>query len=278
MERLDDKVAVVTGGGSGIGLAMAERFLAEGMLVVIADIEQSALERATATLGAGDRLLAVSTDVSDPASVDALAGKAARRFGAVHVICNNAGVGGHFGLSWETPLAEWEWMFSVNVRGVIHGVRSFVPGLIARGEGHVVNTASIAGWAGVPTMGPYCASKHAVVGMSESLRRELALVGSGVGVSVLCPGMVNSRIISSERNWPASLGPEPAGGSDPLTDTIRSTLITGTTEGPVDPSAAAEATVEGILANRFVVTTHPEDLVTAAERRIAAAKGQDPAM
>lgn len=277
MEHLDGKVAVVTGGASGIGLALAGRFLAEGMNVAIADIEEPALraaEEELAAAGGDGRLLAVPTDVSDPAAVDALAQATIDRFGSVHVICNNAGVGGHFGTAWETPLAEWEWVFSVNVWGVIHGIRSFVPLLVAQGEGHVVNTASLAGWAGAPTMGPYCASKHAVLGMSESLLRELETVAPAVGVTVLCPGMVNTRIISSERNWPASLGPEPR-PEDPLSVAVRDLLLAGTTEGPVEPSAAADAVVNGIKANRFIVTTHPDDISGAAGRRLALAHGED---
>lgn len=278
MEDLNGKVAVVTGGASGIGLALAGRFLAEGMNVVIADIEEPALRAADEKLnadGGAGALLAVRTDVSDPAEVDALAQATIDRFGAVHVICNNAGVGGHFGTTWETPLAEWEWVFSVNVRGVIHGIRSFVPLLIAQGEGHVVNTASLAGWAGAPTMGPYCASKHAVLGMSESLLRELEAVAPAVGVTVLCPGMINTRIISSERNWPAALGPEPGRPEDPLSVAVRDLLLAGTTEGPVEPAAAADAVLHGIKANRFIVTTHPDDISGAAGRRLALAHGED---
>ena len=276
VEDLKTKVAVVTGGASGIGRAMAERFATEGMRVVIADIEATALAGAEAALrNGGADVLAVPTDVTDAESVQRLADAAVERFGAVHVICNNAGVGGHFGLSWETPLAEWKWLIDVNVWGVIHGVRSFVPLLIAQGEGHVVNTASIAGWGAAPTMGPYCATKHAVLAVSESLRRELDALGGAVGVSVLCPGMVNTAIISSERNWPDELGPEPALPDDPLSSTVRQLLVEGTTSGNVDPPAAAAAVVDGIRTNQFVLTTHPTELGDAADRRSALARGGD---
>ncbi|GAC1534805.1 MAG: hypothetical protein NVS3B12_16110 [Acidimicrobiales bacterium] len=276
MDNLIAKVAVVTGGASGIGRAMAERFAAEGMRVVIADVEATALAGAESALREqGADVVAVPTDVTDADSVQRLAEAAVAHFGAVHVICNNAGVGGHFGLSWETPLAEWKWLLDVNVWGVIHGIRSFVPLLIAQGEGHIVNTASLAGWGAAPTMGPYCATKHAVLAISESLRRELDALGGAVGVSVLCPGMVNTRIISSERNWPEDLGPEPVIPDDSLSTTVRQLLLEGTTTGSVDPPAAAAAALDGIRENRFVVTTHPAELGQAADRRSALARGGD---
>ncbi len=275
MDQLAGKVAVVTGGAGGLGMAMAASFLAEGMSVVVADVEETALAAAATKLSAGRagaEVLPVVTDVTDPASVDALAEAARARFGAVHVVCNNAGVGGHFGLAWEMPLEEWRWVLEVNLWGVIHGIRSFIPALVAQGEGHVVNTASLAGWSGPPAMSPYAASKHAVLGISESLRAELELSGTGVGVSVLCPGMVNSGIMSSERNWPSRLGAEPVVPSSPLVSGVQQLLKTGTTQGDVDPPTVAEAVVEGIKSNRFVLSTHPGQVADAARSRLSHAE------
>ncbi len=276
MDALEGRVAVVTGGASGIGRALAERFLAEGMAVAIADVEAGALAATASALSSAGEVLDVVTDVTDPKSVDDLAARVQERFGAYHVVCNNAGVAGRFGRSWETSVEEWRWVFDTNVLGVVHGIRSFVPALIAQGTGHVVNTASLAGWAAVPTMGPYCASKHAVLAISDSLRTELDASGAGVGVSVLCPGMLNTAIMSSERNWPERLGRPPEIPSDPVTQQVRQILVEGTTGGGIAPEQAADAVVAAIRENRFVVTTHPQDLVAAAERRVALARGETP--
>lgn len=205
MQDFDGKVAVVTGAASGIGLGLARRFAAEGMKVVLGDVEKDALDAAVAELDAsGAEIEGVVTDVTDPAQVQALADAAMARFGAVQVVCNNAGVGGG-GLSWEMPLATWEWVIGVNLWGVIHGVRTFAPLLIDQPEGHMVNTASVAGLVAAPFMGPYNASKHAIVGISETLYHEFTMVAPHVKVSVLCPGWVNTKIADSVRNRPAHL-------------------------------------------------------------------------
>lgn len=272
MDILTGRVAVVTGGASGIGRALAERFLSEGMAVALADIEPDALSSTAEALAAAGDVFPVVTDVCDPKSVADLADRVTERFGAFHVVCNNAGVAGHFGRSWETTLEDWRWVLDVNVMGVVHGIRSFVPGLVAQGVGHVVNTASLAGWSGAPAMAPYCASKHAVLAISESLRAELDASGTGVGVSVLCPGMLNTGIMSSERNWPDRLGQRPDIPGDPVTRAVREMLVHGTTGGGIAPEAAADAVVAAIKANDFVATTHPADVVAAAERRLTAAR------
>jgi NAD(P)-dependent dehydrogenase (short-subunit alcohol dehydrogenase family) len=202
MDDFEGKVAVVTGAASGIGRALADRWADSGMKVVLADVEEGPLDAARDELSAsGADVLAVRTDVADGDQVDALAAATLEHFGAVHLVCNNAGVGGG-GLSWEATTDDWDWVLGVNLWGVIHGIRAFVPHLVAQDEGHVVNTASIAGFAYAPMMGPYNASKAAVVAISETLKAELTLQGSKVGVSVLCPGWVNTRIHESDRNRP----------------------------------------------------------------------------
>ena len=213
MDQFSRRVAVVTGAASGIGLALARRFGSEGMRVVLADIEAGPLERAEAQLSAsGIETLAVRTDVSRADEVDALARKTIDAFGAVHLVCNNAGVfvGGN---SWEVPIADWEWVLGVNFWGVVHGLRSFVPLLLAHGEdAHIVNTASMAGLVSLPFTAPYCVSKHAVVTLSESLHHEMTLRQAKLGVSVLCPEVVATQIGDSGRN-------RPAGAADPANET-----------------------------------------------------------
>ena len=259
MRELAGKVAVVTGGASGIGAALARRFAAEGMRVVIGDVEEAALDEAVRSLEAGGtEVLGAVTDVSDAGQVQALADATIERFGAVHVVCNNAGVGAG-GLSWEAPMTTWEWVLGVNLWGVIHGIRSFVPLLVAQDEGHVVNTASVAGLVAPPYMGPYSASKHAVVALSETLLHELAVVGANVHVSALCPGWVRTRLADSERNRPASLV-----GSDGEVDAAMRQVLDATIAGGMDPNDVADHVVRAIRDERFWVLTHDGDLWTAA--------------
>ncbi len=273
MEMLSGKVAVVTGAASGIGRALAQRFAAEHMRVVLADVESGPLEStANALADTGAEVLAVPTDVTDSEAVESLAAAARDRFGTYHVVCNNAGVIGHFGCTWETPLADWRWVLDTNVFGVIHGIRAFLPRLLAQGEGHVVNTSSSAGWRAPPAMGPYAASKHAVLAISQALRAELEALGSPVGVTALCPGMVRSQIMASERNWPERLGSEPPLPTDQLSLGVRQVLTNGTTAGDVDPPAVADAVVQAILTNCFVVTTHLDQVVEMARDRLALAE------
>jgi NAD(P)-dependent dehydrogenase (short-subunit alcohol dehydrogenase family) len=253
MRELTGKVAVVTGGASGIGRALSLRFAAEGMRVVVGDVEKAALDAVVAELGdAGADVLGVLTDVSDAAQVAALADATIERFGVVHVVCNNAGVGAG-GVSWEAPLETWEWVLGVNVWGVVHGLRSFVPLLVAQGEGHVVNTASVAGLVAPPFMGPYNASKHAVVAISESLHHELAMAAPGVKVSVLCPGWVQTRIADSERNRPERLAvPDDSLGE--LRDVLQ-----GFIAGGMPPEGVAEQVVGAIRDERFWILTHDHE-------------------
>ena len=208
MELTSGKTAVVTGAASGIGFALAERFARAGLDIVLADVEQEALDAAEQKIAAlGVQTLAVRTDVSDEAAVQALAAAAIERFGAVHLVCNNAGVESSAD-AWLGPISAWKWVLGVNLWGVIHGIRAFLPVMLGQGEGHFVNTASIAGL--YPGFSPsYDASKHAVVAISEGLYRSMKLAGLPIGVSVLCPGWVDTNIMDAARNWPADLGEQP---------------------------------------------------------------------
>jgi NAD(P)-dependent dehydrogenase (short-subunit alcohol dehydrogenase family) len=259
VKDLKSKVAVVTGGASGIGRAMAERFAAEGMKVVLADIEEGALTRAESEMRAkGATVASKRTDVSRGEDVEALAGFTIDTFGAVHVVCNNAGVGVG-GVTWQQTVKDWEWVLGVNLWGVIHGIRAFVPIMLQQGdECHVVNTASRAGLLTRPWLAMYCASKHAVVALSESLYHELSLTGSKVKVSVLCPAVVNTRIGESERNRPDDLSNAggagvPAQQMQAMEQAFRALLATG-----LPPEQVAGAVVDAIRDERFYIITHEE--------------------
>lgn len=256
MKEFTGKVAVVTGGASGIGRALADRFAAAGMKVVVADVEPAALERAAAEIAAtGAEALAVRTDVSKGADVEALAQAALSRFGKIHVISNNAGVAVS-GPCWMNTVADWEWLLGVNLWGVIHGVRVFTPILLAQNEeGHIVNTGSVAGLMSGPNMGIYNVTKHGVVTLSETLHQELAMLGSRVRVSVLCPGFVKTRIFDSARNRPRELAETAPRmpGADEMEQMGRVLLA-----GGLDPSVIAERVFAAIEAERFYVLPHPE--------------------
>ena len=247
-ETLDGRTAVVTVAAGGIGLAFTERFVSEGMRVVMADIDETALaEQATRLEAAGADVLGVLTDVRDPGSVEALRDQALSAFGSVHVVCNNAGVGPAGPMVESTP-ADWRWVVDVNILGVAHGVSAFGPLLVEQGEGHIVNTASEAGLVTNDFLGVYCATKHAVVGLSEALWREVHPLG--VGVSCLCPNLINTRIFDSERNRDdgVELRPNQAAMLAPLREAIEATGL--------PPSTAADAVVDAIRTDRFWVFTH----------------------
>lgn len=206
MDRFDGKTAVITGGASGMGRAFADRFAAAGARIVIADIEAPALDAAAAELeAAGASVRAVRTDVSSETQMQQLAAAAIDAFGAVNMVCLNAGVGGGGGPIGTLTTADWQWTLGVNVWGIIHGLAAFVPHLQSHGDGHVVITASIAGHTSYPNMAPYNVSKHAAVTIAETLHAELRESGSPVGVSCLCPGLVRTRISESHRNRPEHL-------------------------------------------------------------------------
>jgi NAD(P)-dependent dehydrogenase (short-subunit alcohol dehydrogenase family) len=275
MEELSGKVAVVTGAASGIGRALAGRFAREGMSVVLADIERDQLDAAAEALagehGAGS-VLAVPTDVRDEKAVDALAAATFERFGTAHVLCNNAGVGVG-GLTWDIPADRWRWIVEVNLLSVAHGIRAFVPRMIEHGEGHVVNTASAAGLLTGPVMAPYYATKHGVVALSEALHFDLQLTGTAVGVSVLCPEWVRTRIAESERNRPADVEAMPGMPDDG--EGARS-IIQGLVEGGLDPDDVAGLVVDAIRAGRFWILTHATTLPTAQRRWDAIASDGQP--
>lgn len=245
-------MAVVTGAASGIGYALAERFVAEAMRVVMADVEEPALQRAAHELGARGEVAAVVTDVSVPAAVERLRDEAVERFGAVHVLCNNAAVGGPHDPLWEISLGDWEWVVGVNLWGVVHGVRAFLPLLLEQEVAHVVNTSSIFGvFAGA--LGPYGVTKHAVTALSETLYFQLREVGANVGVSVLCPGAVRTRFGDSDRNRPAHLEPRQTGA------TARAAASKAEFDRlaafGMDPADVAALVVEGVRAGRFYILT-----------------------
>ena len=212
MQDLVGKVAVITGAGGGIGAALAHMFAREGMRVVISDVdEQAARSTAADIAGSGSEAIAMRVDVSRQEDLDALADLAWDQFGSVDILCNNAGIvpSGRYRPIWEFPLEDWRWAFDVNVMGVVHGLRSFMPRMIAQNtEGHVVTTASVAGLVSGSGSAVYSASKHAAVRATEALYASLQEIGSPIGVTLLCPGLVNTNIYNSERNRPSSLMPK----------------------------------------------------------------------
>ena len=273
MRELAGKVAVTTGAASGIGRALVERFARAGMKLVLADVEEAALAAAAEELAAaGADVLAVQTDVSRADDVDALARRTYEHFGAAHVLCNNAGVA-LAGLLWEHSLEDWRWLLGVNVWGVVHGIRSFVPRMLeAKTPGHSVNTASVAGLTSAPGLGVYNVSKHAVVTLSETLAKDLVMVGAPIKVSVLCPGFVNTRILDSSRNRPAAFGPERPRPSD-MEPVIRSLIAAG-----MPPAEVAQRVLGAIEDERFYVLTHPDFTAQVKERCQDIVEGRTPSV
>jgi len=274
MQDLRGKCAVVTGAASGIGRAMADAFAAEGMRVVLADIESGALEHAAAAVRArGSAALAVPTDVSQAEQVQALGDRAAAEFGRVDVVCNNAGVA-LSGPTWEHTLADWQWLLGVNLWGVVHGVRTFVPLMLKQGgEGHIVNTGSVAGLTSNPFMSIYNVSKHAVVTLSETLQKELTLLGTQVRVSVLCTGFVNTRILEAERNRPAALKNAVATERHPTFEEMASAALAA----GMPPAEVAARVVDAVKTGRFYILTHPEFGPRVRERMEDILEGRTPA-
>ena len=262
MKDFQDKVAVVTGAASGIGRALAGKSAQEGMKVVLADVEESALKQAEEELKtSGANVLAVRTDVSQAGDVEALAQKAFDTYGAVHLLFNNAGVGADTTV-WESSLADWQWVLGVNLWGVIYGIHYFVPRMLAQDtEGHIVNTASSAGLVSSSGLGIYKVSKHGVVTLSETLALELAARGAKLKASVLCPGFVNTRILDAERNRPQALqnapeeqqmSPEMAAMVKTVVQAMRQLVQSG-----MPPSQVAEIVFDAIRQEKFYILTHP---------------------
>jgi NAD(P)-dependent dehydrogenase (short-subunit alcohol dehydrogenase family) len=267
MQEFKDKVAVITGAASGLGLAMARRFAREGMKLALGDVEEEPLRRVEQEFRRSSiPVLAIRTDVSRGHDVERLAEKTLATFGAVHVVCNNAGVGPG-GVVWENTTADWEWVLGVNVWGVIHGVRVFVPIMLRQNTPcHVVNTASVAGLLSVPGMGIYCVSKHAVVTLTECLYHDLAARGSKVGVSLLCPAYVPTGIADSERNRPAMLHNAPRPRSPEDLERERQTRH-AVESGRVSADDVAQMVFDSIVNERFYILTHPR-IKVAIEARV----------
>ncbi len=269
--ELEGKTAVITGGASGIGLATAKRFAGAGVNLVLGDIEEDPLHAAVSGLVSdGARAIGVVTDVTNEEDVTALREAALAEFGAAHVVFNNAGVAS--GPAIGTPSDVWRWVLDVDLFGVIYGLNAFVPLFLEQNEGHVVNTASLAGLAGGPGMGPYCAAKFAVVGLSESLFQELALSGANVGVSVLCPGFVRTRIHESERNMPKDL----ANFKDDPTATFIRELASQAVSAGIEASEVAAAVEGAVRANRFWILPHERVAVRTTEIRLEWMRGGPP--
>ena len=277
MDDLEGKVAVITGAASGIGRALADRFAAEGMRLVLADIERSVLEDAAAEIAsAGVDVVAVPTDTSLEADVNALAAQTFEMFGDVHLLCNNAGVGSRGLPIAELPLRDFEWVIGVNLFGVIHGLRAFLPHMRANDVGHIVNTASVSGLYYLRRMGPYNATKAAVVALSETLKFELDAEGSNVGVSVLCPAWVRTNISTSDRNRPERFAYELDTEQMAQLHEYKAKRREQRETIAMDPSRVADQVCAAVKENRFYVLTHPESVPVFAERAARIVAGENP--
>ena len=283
MKSFEGRTAVITGAGSGFGPEAARIAARKGMHVVMADVQQDALDQAAADVTAlGAQVLAYRLDVSKADEVEALGAAVAQRFGAPHVVFNNAGVGAG-GLIWENSLADWEWVLGVNLMGVVHGVRVFTPMMLAAAgadpgyEGHVVNTASMAGLVNMPNMGVYNVSKHAVVSLSETLFQDLALVTEQIGASVLCPFYVPTGIQASERNRPAALG---ANAAPTRSQRVQKAMVDKAVgSGKVSAAEVAQSVFDAIADRRFYIYSHPKaiaSVVTRLEDIVAPRNPSDP--
>jgi len=278
MKDVHGKVAVVTGAASGIGSGMCEAFVEAGMRVVLSDVEQQALERTTRALRtAGADVHAVVTDVAKPDQVEALADETLRTYGAVHVVCNNAGVGTETIPSWNGTLDDWAWVLGVNLMGVIYGVRTFLPILINQGAGgHIVNTASLAGLvSGENTM--YAVTKFGVVALSEGVYLELKRGGYLPGISVLCPGFVDTNILNSARNRPPELAASAAPMTGPIIDAFRQWFGDQVKQG-LSPRRVGDQVLAAILDDRFYILTHPDwnPLIERRMQNILAGENPNP--
>ncbi|WP_409329682.1 SDR family NAD(P)-dependent oxidoreductase [Trujillonella humicola] len=269
MDDLAGRVAVVTGAASGLGRAMAERFAAEGMRVVLSDIDRPGLDAVAGQLAAaGAQVHAVPADVSAAGDVDHLAEESFARFGAVHLLCNNAGVV-KSARPWALTVDDWRWVLGVDLWSVVHGIRAFVPRMLAQGgRAHVVNTASMTGLLPMPRLAAYSTAKAGVVALSESLQHDLDAEGADIGVSVFCPGFVATRITDSARNRPASLG-DTAPATGPRT-------VSGV-QPTLTAEEAAGQVLDAVRARRFWILTHPGYAPVVADRAARIGTGERPA-
>ncbi|MGB8196761.1 MAG: SDR family NAD(P)-dependent oxidoreductase [Acidimicrobiales bacterium] len=266
--ELKGKTAVITGGASGIGLATAIQFSKAGANLVLGDIEEGPLEHEVKELRShGATVIGVRCDVAKESDVEALRDAALKEFGAVHVIFNNAGVAG--GATIGTPKKVWDWVMSVNLDGVVNGMNAFIPLFLEQNEGHVVNTASEAGLVGVAGMGPYNASKFAVVGISESLFHELANTGKNVHVSVLCPNFVRTRIFESERNMPKELASYAENPDSQEIKKIAAALV----NAGIDAADVAKAVEDAVVNEKFWILTHEHSALRITELRLEWMRG-----
>lgn len=259
MDDLTSKVAVITGAASGIGLALAQRFAAEGMKLVVSDIESTALDLAAKSLiRSGAEVEAVVADVSIGDEVRHISDRALERFGAVHLLCNNAGVGSRGLKLVDVPARDLEWVLGVNLWGVMHGVWAFLPLMREQNIGHIVNTASISAFVPRPRMGPYNASKAAVVALSETLQFELDEEGSNIGVSVLCPSWVRTNISQAARNLPERLHYELTPSQAEEATEYKSRRRQVVQNGAIDADQVALMVRDAIVERQFYVFTHDE--------------------
>jgi NAD(P)-dependent dehydrogenase (short-subunit alcohol dehydrogenase family) len=280
ISNFQNKTAVLTGAGSGFGLECARIAAKLGMNVVLADVQQDALAAAAAELQAtGAQVVAQRVNVSKAAEVDALAQETQARFGAPHFVFNNAGVGSG-GLVWENSLADWEWVLGVNVMGVVHGLRAFTPMMLAAArldanyQGHIVNTASMAGLLSAPNMGVYNVSKHAVVTLTETLYQDLRLVTDQISASVLCPYFVPTGISQSHRNRPPELR-----GSKPTKSQLISQAMSdkAVNSGKVSAAEVAQMVFDAIAQDRFYIYSHPQALGNVQSRMESIVRVENPA-
>ena len=274
MQDLTGKTAVITGAASGLGRSFANRFARAGMDIVMSDIEAPRLDEAVAEVAAhGTQVLGQVTDVADGDSIDELADRAFNEMGGVHVLCNNAGVGGTRGGPEFVNTGAWEWVMNVNFWGVVHGHRAFLPRMIEQGEGHVVNTASMAGH--LPGHSPYSASKWAVVAITHGLYNEMVAQQTGIGVSCLCPGWVRTDIATSDRNSPESAAP-PALYEPTERQRAAQEFVEAALEGGMDPDEVAGLVHDAVIGDQFWIFTHQDMVEVLADKHDSIMQGRNP--
>jgi NAD(P)-dependent dehydrogenase (short-subunit alcohol dehydrogenase family) len=281
MKSFQGRTAVITGAGSGFGLEVSRLAAQRGMKLVMVDVQKDALDRAAAEMQAlGAEVLAAQVDVSKADAMEALGASVAQRFGAPHLVFNNAGIGAG-GLIWENTVKDWEWVLGVNVMGVVHGVRIFTPMMLEAArkdrayEGHIVNTASMAGLLNPPNMGVYNVSKHAVVSLSETLYQDLRLVTEQIGASVLCPFFVPTGITQSDRNRPEALREAAA---QPTKSQLIGRAMTdkAVSSGKVTAAQVAGFVMDAVANDRFYIYSHPRSLASVQTRLEDVVQGRNP--